>query len=133
MRSSTASRSGSRTRSGESTASCMTCRTSPPRRSSGSSPLPQGNLFLIGPLREYHARLRRRQRGPVDAPRVAGPGGPPGRDGECRGRHAGVGGGGAGRGRVVRGGPPRRGGGGEEGAGRGGAGLLRRPPPRDLR
>src|SRR2546426_10378067 len=35
MRSSTASRSGSRTRSGVSTASCMTCRTSPPRRSSG--------------------------------------------------------------------------------------------------
>src|SRR2546425_2484627 len=120
MRSSTASRSGSRTRSGESTASCMTCRTSPPRRSSGSSPLRQGNLFLIGPLREYHARLRRRQRGPVDAPRVAGPGVTPRRGGECWGTHAGVGGGGAGRGRGGPARPPGGGGGGGEGAGRGG-------------
>src|SRR6059036_2020135 len=73
MRSSTASRSESRTRSGESTASCTTCRTNPPRRSSGNKPPPQGNLFLIGPLRDYHACLRRRQRGPVDSSRVAGP------------------------------------------------------------
>src|SRR2546429_3437179 len=111
MRSSTASRSESRTRSGESTAPCTTCRTNPPRRSSGNKPPPQGNLFLIGPLRDYHACLRRRQRGPVDSSRVAGAGGPPPPPQKRPGRQAGVGGGRAGRGRGAPRRAPARGGG----------------------
>src|SRR2546430_14528126 len=129
MRSSTASRSESRTRSGESTASCTTCRTNPPRRSSGNKPPPQGNLFLIGPLRDYHACLRRRQRGPVDSSRVAGARGTRRRHHERRGGPTGVGGWGARRGGAVRRRAPAPGGGAGGGGGRGGAGAAAPTPP----
>src|SRR3989442_913458 len=86
-----------------------------PGLAGGGAPVRQGILFLVGPVRESHARLRRRQRGPVDAPRVAGPEVPRRRDEDCRERHPGFGAGRPGRARAVRRRPPGRGGSGKDG------------------